>query len=184
MEKETLSLDHDRQSEVSDPDDNKQRGSAGLRLGSRTPSHMTVRTRSVEEDDVPSQHSARSHQPLSAATSTTSIATDVTTATTSALGDALDRRIETLLRDWHQTSDVLFSIHPVDGSLLVWIVDFLDDHPGSFRQAQVSFSARIPNALPLGDAMTMSPNLAIYNGTTPSFLKQLLKLELAHEEEM
>ncbi|XP_068239086.1 dmX-like protein 2 isoform X2 [Palaemon carinicauda] len=185
MEKETISLDHDRQSEVSDPDDNKQRMGAGMRLGSRTPSHMTVRARSVEEDDVPSQHSVRSsHQPLSAATSTTSIATDVTTATTSALGDALDRRIETLLRDWHQTSDVLFSIHPVDGSLLVWIVDFLDDHPGSFRQAQVSFSARIPNALPLGDAMTMSPNLAIYNGTTPSFLKQLLKLELAHEEEM
>ena len=107
----------------------------------------------------------------------------MTTATTSALGDALDRRIETLLRDWHQTSDMLFSIHPVDGSLLVWIIDFLDDHPGSFRQAQVSFCARIPNALPLGDAMTMSPNLAIYNGTSPSFLKQLIKMELSHEEE-
>ncbi|XP_071522289.1 dmX-like protein 2 [Panulirus ornatus] len=186
MEKETASLDHDRHSEVSDLEDPRLRATAGLRLGSRTPSHMTSRTRSIDDDDPVSQHSAsvRSHQPLSAATSSTSIATDVTTATTTALGDALDRRIEILLRDWHQTSDVLFSIHPVDGSLLVWIVDFLDDYPGSFRQAQVSFSARIPNALPLGDAMTMSPNLAIYNGTTPSFLKQLLKLELAHEEEL
>ncbi|XP_069954424.1 dmX-like protein 2 isoform X5 [Cherax quadricarinatus] len=186
MEKETASLDHDRHSEISDPEDPRLRATANVRLGSRTPSHMTSRTRSIDDDDPVSQHSAsaRSHQPLSAATSSTSIATDVTTATTSALGDALDRRIEILLRDWHQTSDVLFSIHPVDGSLLVWIVDFLDDYPGSFRQAQVSFSARIPNALPLGDAMTMSPNLAIYNGTTPSFLKQLLKLELAHEEEL
>nr|XP_045610736.1 dmX-like protein 2 [Procambarus clarkii] len=186
MEKETASLDHDRHSEVSDFEDPRLRAAASLRLGSRTPSHMTSRTRSIDDDDPISQHSAsaRSHQPLSAATSSTSIATDVTTATTSALGDTLDRRIEMLLRDWHQNSDVLFSIHPVDGSLLVWIVDFLDDYPGSFRQAQVSFSARIPNALPLGDAMTMSPNLAIYNGTTPSFLKQLLKLELAHEEEL
>ncbi|KAK3861276.1 hypothetical protein Pcinc_032726 [Petrolisthes cinctipes] len=191
LEKDTGCLDPDRHSEVSDPEDPRTSrpataGAPPSRLGSRTPSHMMGRTRSTEEEDPISQHSAsvRSHQPLSAATSSTSIATDVTTATTAALGDALDRKIETLLRDWHQTSDVLFSIHPVDGSLLVWIVDFLDDYPGSFRQAQVSFSARIPNALPLGDAMTMSPNLAIYNGTTPSFLKQLLKLELAHEEEM
>ncbi|XP_076053753.1 rabconnectin-3 alpha isoform X2 [Oratosquilla oratoria] len=185
MEKETVSGDHDHQSEVSDLDDPRIRAAGVIRLGSRTPSRMTVRTRSVDEDDPQSQQSAsvRSHQALSAATSSTSIATDVTAATTAALGDALDRRIETLLRDWHQTSDVLFSIHPVDGSLLVWIIDFLDNYPGSFRQAQVSFSARIPNALPLGDAMTMSPNLAIYNGSTPSFLKQLLKLELAMEEE-
>ncbi|XP_042889042.1 dmX-like protein 2 isoform X6 [Penaeus japonicus] len=186
MEKESASLDHDRHSEVSDLEDPRLRATTGIRIGSRTSSHMTVRTRSIDDDEPISQHSTsiRTHQPLSAATSSTSIATDVTTATTSALGDALDRRIETLLRDWHQTSDVLFSIHPVDGSLLVWIVDFLDDHSGSFRQAQVSFSARIPNALPLGDSMTMSPNLAIYNGTLPSFLKQLLKLELAHEEEL
>lgn len=34
--------------------------------------------------------------------------------------DALDRKIETLLRDWHQHPDMMFSIHPVDGSFLVW----------------------------------------------------------------
>jgi hypothetical protein len=32
----------------------------------------------------------------------------------------------------------LFAIHPIDGSLLVWVADFLDEYqPGSFRQAQV-----------------------------------------------
>ena len=36
--------------------------------------------------------------------------------------DALDRKIETLLRDWHQSPDMLFSIHPIDGSFLVWYV--------------------------------------------------------------
>ncbi len=39
----------------------------------------------------------------------------------------------------------------VDGSLLVWVADFLDEYqPGAFRQAQVSFSSRIPNAIPIG----------------------------------
>nr|CAD7579704.1 unnamed protein product [Timema californicum] len=58
----------------------------------------------------------------------------------------------------------MFSIHPIDGSYLIWVVEFLDEyHPGSFRQAQVSFSTRIPNAFPLGDAMTMSTNVCLYN---------------------
>lgn len=38
--------------------------------------------------------------------------------------DTVDRRIETLLKDWHQNADMLFSIHPVDGSFLVWYVAF------------------------------------------------------------
>lgn len=36
------------------------------------------------------------------------------------VADYLDRRIESLVRDWNQTSDLLYSIHPLDGSLLVW----------------------------------------------------------------
>ena len=44
------------------------------------------------------------------------------------------------------------------------VVEWLDEyHPGSFRQAQVSFSTRIPNAFPLGDAMTMSTDVCLYN---------------------
>lgn len=36
--------------------------------------------------------------------------------------DYFDHKIEGLLRYWHKTSDVLFSVHPVDGSLLIWYV--------------------------------------------------------------
>lgn len=44
------------------------------------------------------------------------------------------------------------------------VVDWLDEyHPGSFRQAQVSFSTRIPSAFPLGDAITMSNNICLYH---------------------
>ena len=54
------------------------------------------------------------------------------------LSDMLDHRIDRILKEWHQSSDLLFSVHPVDGSLLVWMADFLDEYmPGSFRQAQV-----------------------------------------------
>ena len=86
------------------------------------------------------------------------------------LSDTLDHRIETILKAWHQNSDLLFSIHPIDGSLLVWIADFLDEYqPGSFRQAQISFSSRIPNAFPIGDAMTMGSSVCIYNTMNKNF---------------
>ncbi|XP_072393097.1 dmX-like protein 2 isoform X1 [Diabrotica undecimpunctata] len=88
--------------------------------------------------------------------------------------DGVDVRIESFLRDWHHSPDLLFSIHPVDGSFLIWVVEWLDEfHPGSFRQAQVSFSTRIPSAFPLGDSMSMSTTVSLYN-TTP-LLKHLVK---------
>lgn len=34
--------------------------------------------------------------------------------------DGLDARIESFLREWHHSPDLLFSIHPVDGSFLIW----------------------------------------------------------------
>lgn len=43
-------------------------------------------------------------------------------------------------------------------------MDWLDEYnPGSFRQAQVSFASRIPNAIPLGDAATMSHHMFMYS---------------------
>ncbi|XP_053977802.1 dmX-like protein 2 isoform X7 [Hylaeus volcanicus] len=111
-------------------------------------------------------HSAHSHQSLSNTTSINSIATDVTSSINHA-PDSLDTKIETLLRDWHHNPDLLFSIHPIDGSFLIWHVEWLDEyHPGSFRQAQISFSTRIPNAFPLGDASTMSHSVSMYSHNT------------------
>ncbi|XP_020293117.1 dmX-like protein 2 isoform X3 [Pseudomyrmex gracilis] len=111
-------------------------------------------------------HSAQSHPSLSNTTSINSIATDAT-STMNHVPDSLDTKIETLLRDWHHNPDLLFSIHPIDGSFLIWHIEWLDEyHPGSFRQAQISFSTRIPNAFPLGDASTMSHNVSMYSHNT------------------
>ncbi|KAG8181368.1 hypothetical protein JTE90_008839 [Oedothorax gibbosus] len=99
------------------------------------------------------------------ASSSTSIATDTSVSQAQSVsGDFIDRKIEKLLRDWHRSPDLLFSVYPADGSFLVWLVDWLDEYnPGSFRQAQVSFASRIPNAIPLGDAATMSHHMFMYS---------------------
>ena len=56
------------------------------------------------------------------------------------------------------------------------LVDWLDEyHSGSFRQPQVSFASRIPNAIPVADAMTMSPHLLLYCNYGKLDLKAALK---------
>uniref|UniRef100_A0A8B9QYP7 Dmx like 2 n=1 Tax=Anas platyrhynchos TaxID=8839 RepID=A0A8B9QYP7_ANAPL len=75
----------------------------------------------------------------------------------------LDRKIELLLTEWNRNPDMLFTIHPIDGTFLVWHVKYLDEHtPGIFRQVQVSFSSRIPVAFPSGDASSLSKNIMMY----------------------
>ena len=103
-------------------------------------------------------------KPFSSSASTVIDFGNLINSSSSAFNNILDRKFEALLKDWHCMIDALFSIHPVDGSLLVWLVEWLDEaSPGFFRQAQVSFSSRIPNAIPLGDAATMSYNVALYS---------------------
>lgn len=52
---------------------------------------------------------------------------------------AVEHQVDVLLEEWNKGADMLFSIHPMDGSLLVWHVDWLDEYqPGMFRQAQVN----------------------------------------------
>nr|XP_018898945.1 PREDICTED: dmX-like protein 2 isoform X2 [Bemisia tabaci] len=124
-------------------------------------------------DEHHPSYPSSSHQTLSNATSINSIAMDPAPSMTGGghVTDSLDAKIESLLRDWHHSPDLLFSIHPVDGSFLIWVVDWLDEyHSGSFRQAQVSFSTRIPAAFPLGDATTMSNNVSLYH-TSGSLLQ-------------
>ncbi|CAF0735297.1 unnamed protein product [Rotaria sordida] len=89
--------------------------------------------------------------------------------------------LKKLIDEWKNSPDVVFSIHPTDGSLLLWVIDWLDQPLTKFsssstassssslmkyqmlhRQVQVSFSARIPDIFPLGDALSLQPHLIIY----------------------
>ncbi|XP_055367594.1 dmX-like protein 1 isoform X2 [Betta splendens] len=76
---------------------------------------------------------------------------------------AVGHQVDVLLEEWNKGADMLFSIHPMDGSLLVWHVDWLDEYqPGMFRQTQVSFVSRIPVAFPAGDAISLSHSVVMY----------------------
>uniref|UniRef100_A0A6J0SL40 DmX-like protein 1 isoform X4 n=1 Tax=Pogona vitticeps TaxID=103695 RepID=A0A6J0SL40_9SAUR len=76
---------------------------------------------------------------------------------------AVDHEVEIQLSEWNKNADMLFSIHPMDGSLLIWHVDWLDEYqPGMFRQVQVSFVSRIPVAFPTGDANSLCRSIVMY----------------------
>ena len=70
----------------------------------------------------------------------------------------LERKMETLTLEWNRSPDMLFTIHPSDGSFLVWHVKYLDEFiQGIFRQVQVR-RGRGPSCL--------APRVAYF--TTPS----------------
>lgn len=73
----------------------------------------------TSEETLGDDLSAR--QTVSAVSSSVSLTTEAGQNQLQApLIDALDRKIDSLLREWQNSPDLLFSIHPIDGSFLVW----------------------------------------------------------------
>ena len=80
------------------------------------------------------------------------------------LSEALDPKIVTLLRGWHPSSYLLFSVYSVGGSLLSgWLTSSMNTSRGKFGQAQVSYSSKTPNVIFIGDAIAMSGNVIVFN---------------------
>ncbi|VDM63599.1 unnamed protein product [Angiostrongylus costaricensis] len=88
--------------------------------------------------------------------------------------DVLDVKLEILLRQWSRSNDVLFTIHPVDGSLLIWTVEWLDD---LHRQPVISFTSRFPSAFPITDASSLHPTLNTFNPHEPIYVDVLRREE-------
>ena len=65
-------------------------------------------------------------------------------------------------------------------------MDFLDEiEPGCFRQAQVTFSSRLPHVFPRGDAMSMSANVLTYSANSPlDFLQSMYCLLFSKGERL
>jgi len=74
-------------------------------------------SKQISQEESGSDHVPHSVT-LSAATSINSLATD--SGPVGHVPDSLDTKIDCLLRDWHHSPDLLYSIHPVDGSYLIW----------------------------------------------------------------
>ncbi|VDK43174.1 unnamed protein product [Anisakis simplex] len=81
--------------------------------------------------------------------------------------DSLDLKLEILIKQWHKSNDILFAIHPLDGSLLTWTVEWLDD---ACRQPTVSFTSRFPSAFPLTDAASLNSYLSTFNPRDPLYV--------------
>ncbi|EJD75711.1 hypothetical protein LOAG_17206 [Loa loa] len=73
--------------------------------------------------------------------------------------DSMDLKLNILIREWTKSTDILFAVHPADGSLLTWTVEWLDD---PLRQPTVSFTSRFPSAFSLSDATSLNPSLSVY----------------------
>ncbi|PAV73994.1 hypothetical protein WR25_00481 [Diploscapter pachys] len=84
--------------------------------------------------------------------------------------DILDVKLEILLRQWAKSVDILFTIHPVDGSLVTWTVEWLDD---MHRQPTISYTSRFPGALPVTDAASLHPTLNTFNPHEPMYVDVL-----------
>lgn len=95
-------------------------------------------------------------------------------------GNSIDQKLDQMLKDWFDSHDILFCIHPVDGSILIWLVDWLDENmPGNiYRQAQVSFHAKIPHSFPIGDSNSLTNSIFLY---TEPVMSNLEKPELDNE---
>ncbi|KAJ6669699.1 hypothetical protein lerEdw1_000248 [Lerista edwardsae] len=113
-----------------------------------------------EEDADNSREDHRRNQEQKEVTGEKTVPHSSSVPLTSAI---IDHEIEVQLSEWNKNADMLFSIHPMDGSLLVWHVDWLDEYqPGMFRQVQVSFVSRIPVAFPTGDANSLCRSIVMY----------------------
>lgn len=75
-----------------------------------------------------------------------------------------DQRLDKIIKDWYSSQDLLYCINPIDGSILIWLIDWLDEHmPGTYRQPQVSFHAKLPNTMPVGDAFSLTNSVFLYS---------------------
>uniref|UniRef100_A0A914I5X4 USP domain-containing protein n=1 Tax=Globodera rostochiensis TaxID=31243 RepID=A0A914I5X4_GLORO len=102
--------------------------------------------------DIPSHHHTN-HPPTHSITSPNLSKTATTTEEMPSAKDLLDYKLEMLLRQWNRSSDLLFAIHPLDGSLMTWTLEWLDD---AWKQPTVSFASRLPDAFPLAEAALLS----------------------------
>lgn len=78
--------------------------------------------------------------------------------------EEFDKSLESLLKKWQISPDLLFSINKSDGTLTLWQVKYLDgEDTGIYRQVKIDKLLPLNSALPHYDATTMSLNVTAYS---------------------
>lgn len=105
-----------------------------------------------DSDDNSSQSNQRPSNQNNGRTSPTSLV------------EEFDKALESLLKRWQTSADLLFSINKSDGTLTLWQVKYLDgEDAGVFRQVQIDRLSCLKAALSHYDATTMSLNIIAYS---------------------
>lgn len=78
--------------------------------------------------------------------------------------EEFDKSLESLVKKWLLSADLLFSVKKSDGTLTLWQVKYLDgEDTGIYRQVQIDKLLPLKSALPHYDATTMSLNVSAYS---------------------
>lgn len=73
------------------------------------------------------------------------------------LADEFDKTLQSSLREWRGSTDLIFSISKTDGTVTSWQIKHLDgEESGALRQVQIEMYSCLKLALPIHDATTMS----------------------------
>uniref|UniRef100_A0A914YLS6 RAVE complex protein Rav1 C-terminal domain-containing protein n=1 Tax=Panagrolaimus superbus TaxID=310955 RepID=A0A914YLS6_9BILA len=120
----------------------------------------------IDEPFEDQQSSSAPGTPLPEKTPSLPMSRSSTVQDLTVMKDMLDTKLEGLLREWNKCVDVVFSVYPVDGSLLTWTIEWLDD---TWRQPTINFASRFPNAFPLTDAASLNLSLYTFNPYNPVY---------------
>ncbi|CAD5215760.1 unnamed protein product [Bursaphelenchus okinawaensis] len=141
----------------------RESSDSGQRSG--TASEMTSPVASHEGTPGLPDNISLTHQPEGSIGTVSNGSTALSTELDAAK-DVLDVKIEGLIQQWNKSTDILFAVHPIDGSLLTWMVEGLDDE---WRQSVVSFASRSPSAFPLTDAASLNLGLCVFSPHEANF---------------
>lgn len=95
--------------------------------------------------------------------------------------DSLDLKLDKLLSEWKNESDILYAIHPVDGSLITWNLSNLDSAENKIDNKLIS---RTPNVFPVTDASSLKPEVHTFRHHNNTLLMEILQKSITQMDKV
>ncbi|CEF59911.1 DmX-like protein 1 [Strongyloides ratti] len=95
--------------------------------------------------------------------------------------DSLDLKLNKLLSEWKNESDILYAIHPVDGSLITWNLLNLDSTENKIDNKLIS---RTPNVFPVADASTIKSEIHTFRHHNNTLLMEILQKTITQTDKV
>uniref|UniRef100_A0A0N5A0I1 WD_REPEATS_REGION domain-containing protein n=1 Tax=Parastrongyloides trichosuri TaxID=131310 RepID=A0A0N5A0I1_PARTI len=95
--------------------------------------------------------------------------------------DSLDLKLDKLLTQWKSDDDVLYAIHPIDGSLITWKLLNLDSPDKKLENILIS---RTPNVFPVTDASSLKSEIHTFRHHNNTALMEMLQKSISHLDKL